>query len=59
MNMKRLLLAIVAGLVMVFATDFLIHELWLSAGLRSDQTALAPGIRHDHATSAGCSSRNF
>ena len=29
MNIKRLLLAILAGWVVVFATDFLIHELWL------------------------------
>ena len=30
MNIKRLLLAILAGWVVVFATDFLIHELWLA-----------------------------
>ena len=29
MNIKRLLLAILAGWVVVFATDFLIHELWM------------------------------
>lgn len=29
MNIKRLLLAILAGWVVIFATDFLIHELWL------------------------------
>jgi hypothetical protein len=29
MNIKRLLLAILAGWVVVFATDYLIHELWL------------------------------
>jgi tryptophan-rich sensory protein len=29
MNMKRLILAIVAGWVVIFATDFLIHHLWL------------------------------
>ena len=29
MNMKRLILAILAGWVVVFATDYLIHELWL------------------------------
>jgi hypothetical protein len=28
-NIKRLLLAIVAGWGAIFATDFLIHELWL------------------------------
>ena len=30
MNMKRLLLAIVAAFVIVFGTDFLIHGLWLN-----------------------------
>jgi hypothetical protein len=29
MNMKRLILAILAGWVVIFATDFLIHHLWL------------------------------
>ncbi|HWM26374.1 MAG TPA: hypothetical protein VNP98_16280 [Chthoniobacterales bacterium] len=29
MNIKRLLLAILAGWVLIFATDFLVHELWL------------------------------
>ena len=29
MNIKRLLLAILAGWVVVFATDFIIHELWM------------------------------
>ena len=29
MNMKRLILAIIAGWVVIFATDFLIHHLWL------------------------------
>ena len=29
MNMKRLILAIIAGWVVIFATDFLIHGLWL------------------------------
>jgi hypothetical protein len=29
MNIKRLLLAILAGWVLVFATDYLIHEVWL------------------------------
>ena len=31
MNMKRLLLAIVAAFALVFGTDFLIHGLWLSS----------------------------
>jgi len=30
MNIKRLLLAILAGWVVIFATDYLIHELWLA-----------------------------
>jgi hypothetical protein len=29
MNMKRLLLAIVAGFIVIFATDWLIHGVWL------------------------------
>lgn len=29
MNIKRLLLAILTGWVVVFATDYLIHELWM------------------------------
>jgi len=29
MNIKRLILAILAGWLVIFATDFLIHELWL------------------------------
>jgi hypothetical protein len=29
MNMKRLILAIVAGFIVIFATDYLIHGLWL------------------------------
>jgi hypothetical protein len=29
MNIKRLILAVIAGWVAIFATDFLIHELWL------------------------------
>jgi hypothetical protein len=29
MNIKRLIFAIIAGWVVVFATDFLIHNLWL------------------------------
>jgi hypothetical protein len=29
MNIKRLILAIIAGWVMIFATDVLIHDLWL------------------------------
>jgi hypothetical protein len=29
MNMNRLILAIVAGFIVIFATDYLIHGLWL------------------------------
>lgn len=29
MNIKRLILAILAGWVVIFATDFLVHHLWL------------------------------
>jgi len=29
MNVKRLILAILTGWVVIFATDYLIHELWL------------------------------
>ncbi|HEX7515808.1 MAG TPA: hypothetical protein VF345_00830 [Chthoniobacterales bacterium] len=29
MNIKRLILAIIAGWVVIFATDFPIHEIWL------------------------------
>jgi hypothetical protein len=29
MNIKRLIFAIIAGWVVIFATDFLIHNLWL------------------------------
>src|ERR1700759_5677143 len=29
MNIPRLLLAIVAGFIVIFATDFLIHSVWL------------------------------
>ena len=31
MNIKRLILAIVVGYVVIFATDWLIHEKWLTA----------------------------
>jgi hypothetical protein len=29
MNAKRLIIAIIAGFVLIFATDFLIHSVWL------------------------------
>ena len=44
---QRLLLAILAGWVVVFATDFLFMTLD-ETGLCGDKIALAPGIRHAH-----------
>jgi hypothetical protein len=38
MNMKRLILAIVAGFVVIFATDFLIHGLWLVPDYEATKT---------------------
>jgi hypothetical protein len=38
MNMKRLLLAIIVGFIVVFGTDFLIHGLWLMPDYRATQT---------------------
>jgi hypothetical protein len=37
MNMKRLLLAIIVGFLVVFGTDFLIHGLWLMPDYRATQ----------------------
>jgi len=37
MNVKRLLLAIVAGYVVIFATDWLIHEKWLAPDYAATQ----------------------
>jgi hypothetical protein len=38
MNMKRLLLAIVVGYVVVFATDFLIHHIWMMPDYQATQS---------------------
>jgi hypothetical protein len=35
MNTKRLILSIVAIFIGVFATDYVIHEVWLKAELRA------------------------
>ena len=37
MNIKRLLLAVVAGYVVIFATDWLIHEKWLAPDYAATQ----------------------
>ena len=42
MNMKRLLLAIVVGYVVLFATDFLIHHIWLAAGYKATEQIWRP-----------------
>jgi hypothetical protein len=38
MNMKRLLLAIVVGFIVVLGTDFLVHGLWLVSDYHATQT---------------------
>lgn len=42
MNIKRLILAILAGWVAVFATDFLIHHLWLGPVYEATKTLWRP-----------------
>lgn len=42
MNIKRLLLAIVVAFVIVFATDFLIHGLWLSSDYEATKELWRP-----------------
>ncbi len=37
MNIKRLLLAIVAGYIVIFASDFLIHHIWLAPDYAATQ----------------------
>ena len=37
MNIKRLILAIVAGYVVIFATDFLIHHVWMNPDYEATQ----------------------
>lgn len=42
MNIKRLLLAIVAGYVVIFGTDILIHEKWMMADYAATQQLWRP-----------------
>ena len=42
MNIKRLLLAIVVAFAIVFATDFLIHGLWLSSDYEATKELWRP-----------------
>jgi hypothetical protein len=42
MNMKRLLLAIVAGFALIFGTDFLIHGLWLMPDYEATKSLWRP-----------------
>jgi MFS family permease len=42
MNIKRLLLAIVAAYIVLFATDFLIHEKWLHSDYQAAAQILRP-----------------
>jgi hypothetical protein len=42
MNMKRLLLAIVAAFVVTYATDFLVHGIWLDADYLATKSLWRP-----------------
>ena len=42
MNIKRLLLTILAGFVLIFATDFLIHSVWLMPDYNATKTLWRP-----------------
>jgi hypothetical protein len=42
MNIKRLLLAMFAGFVLIFLTDFLIHGLWLAADYEASKSLWRP-----------------
>lgn len=42
MNMKRLILAIIAGWIVIFGTDFLIHGLWLKPDYDATKTIWRP-----------------
>lgn len=42
MNIKRLLLAIVAGYVVLFVTDMLIHEMWMRPDYEATQQLWRP-----------------
>jgi hypothetical protein len=49
MNIKRLLFAIIAGWVVVFATDFLIHDLWLGPLYQATKALWRPDTEmHTH-----------
>ena len=49
MNMKRLLLAIIAGFAVIFGTDFLIHGLWLMPDYDATKSLWRPeGEMHTH-----------
>jgi tryptophan-rich sensory protein len=49
MNIKRLILAIIAGWVVIFATDFLIHNLWLGPVYEATKPLWRPeGEMHTH-----------
>src|SRR4030081_1253806 len=42
MNMKRLILAIALGFVVIFATDFLIHGVWLKPDYEATKAIWRP-----------------
>lgn len=42
MNIKRLILAILAGLVVIFATDFLVHHFWLGPDYEATKSIWRP-----------------
>lgn len=42
MNIKRLILALVAGYIIVFVTDLLIHEKWMAADYAAIERILRP-----------------
>jgi hypothetical protein len=49
MNIKRLILAIIAGWVVIFATDFLIHDLWLGPIYQATKSLWRPETEmHTH-----------
>ena len=49
MNMKRLLLAIVAAFALIFGTDFLIHGFWLTSDYEATKSLWRPETEmHTH-----------
>lgn len=42
MNMKRLILAIIVGFVVIWGTDFLIHGVWMMPDYRATQSLWRP-----------------